>query len=167
MITAPSSLSGNIFSQWQPEYAARNIATFPVKIVGSDKVPMVRGYGHVGLRGSAELSKRFEANALGMLLGRNRYQVVDVDTKSASALSDVLFAHGETPLIARTASKGGFHCYYGFTHMPGSIIAISGGRLGQIPASRLTTWGLVLLLSRRRLARMGGIMNSFEATSKT
>jgi hypothetical protein len=114
MITASSSLGGNIFSQWQPEYAARNIATFPVKIVGSDKVPMVRGYGHVGLRGSAALAKRFDAGAMGMLLGRNRYQVVDVDSKSESALSDALSIHGDTPVIARTASKGGYHCYYGF-----------------------------------------------------
>src|SRR5262249_43508726 len=46
------------------------------------------------------------------LLGR-RFMLVDVDTKSESILADGLAERGNTPLIARTASKGGFHSYYG------------------------------------------------------
>src|SRR5262249_40142529 len=30
-----------------------------------------------------------------------------------SVLADVLAKYGNTPLIAQTASKGGYHCYYG------------------------------------------------------
>jgi hypothetical protein len=47
-----------VFSKWQPKYAARGIATFPVAIEGKDKRPMNKGYQRTGLRGSAELAKR-------------------------------------------------------------------------------------------------------------
>ena len=51
-ITAPSSLAENIFGRWQGEYAERGLATFPVQIIGKDKIPMTRGYQRVDLRGS-------------------------------------------------------------------------------------------------------------------
>jgi hypothetical protein len=112
-ITAPSSLSQDIFGSWQSEYAERGLATFPVRIVGKDKIPMTRGYHHAGLRGSAELTRKFgNANALGIALNRYR-MIVDVDTTSEGVLADVLAERGKTPVIARTASKGGFHVYYG------------------------------------------------------
>jgi bifunctional DNA primase/polymerase-like protein/primase-like protein len=112
-LIAPSSLAQDIFGVWQPEYAARGLATFPVRVVDGNKVPMTRGYHRTGLRGSTELAQRFgNANAIGIMLNRDR-MIVDVDTTSESVLADVLAERGETPLIARTASKGGFHCYYG------------------------------------------------------
>jgi hypothetical protein len=111
--TVSSSLSEAIFAAWQPEYAGRGLPTFPVRIAGPDKIPITRGYQRTGLRGSAELTKRF-GNALAMGITLNsRRMVVDVDTKSERTLADVLAKHGDTPLIARTASKGGFHCYFG------------------------------------------------------
>jgi bifunctional DNA primase/polymerase-like protein len=39
--------------------------------------------------------------------------IVDIDTNSENVLADVLNRYGSTPLIAQTASKGGFHAYYG------------------------------------------------------
>jgi Bifunctional DNA primase/polymerase, N-terminal/Primase C terminal 1 (PriCT-1) len=111
--TIPSSLNENIFGTWQGEYAQRGLPTFPVQIVGHDKPPMTRGYHRTGLRGSTELTRRFgSARALGITLNQRR-MIVDVDTTSESALADVLAKHGDTPLIARTASKGGYHCYFG------------------------------------------------------
>jgi hypothetical protein len=103
----------DIFGQWQAEYAGRGLATFPVQIVGKDKIPMTRGYHRTGLRGSTELTRRFgSAKALGITLNQYR-MIVDLDTTNESILAEVLAEHGDTPLIARTASKGGFHCYYG------------------------------------------------------
>jgi hypothetical protein len=109
-LTAPSSA---IFGHCQPAYAERGLATFPVRIDGADKIPATRGWQRTGLRGSAELAKKFpSAAALGIALNQRR-MVVDVDSKSESALADVLAQYGDTPLISRTASKGGFHVYYG------------------------------------------------------
>jgi hypothetical protein len=106
-----------IFSKWQPEYAARGIATFPVAIEGKDKRPMNKGYQRTGLRGSAELAKKFTAaSAFGMMLGhRNNISLVDVDTKDERALADALSTYGDTPIISRTASGGGFHAWYRYS----------------------------------------------------
>ena len=57
-----------VFSTWQPAYAERGIATFPI---GEAKKPSIRGWQKVGLRGSAELAKKFaDADALGYVTGR-------------------------------------------------------------------------------------------------
>jgi hypothetical protein len=56
-----------IFSTWQPIYAQRGIATFPV---GDAKKPCIRGWQRVGLGGSAELAAKFQhADAFGYLTG--------------------------------------------------------------------------------------------------
>ena len=105
----------SVFGEWQPVYAAVNVPTFPVKIVGNDKIPAVRGWQRVGLRGSAELAIKFSgAETLGIRL-KHRFMLVDVDTQDENVLADVLSKHGDTPLIARTTSKGGFHVYYGYS----------------------------------------------------
>jgi Bifunctional DNA primase/polymerase, N-terminal len=113
MLTAPSSLSEGVFGAWQGEYAKRGLPTFPVKIDGADKKPAIRGWQNVGLRGSTELAGKLASiSALGIALNQQR-MIVDIDTNSENVLSDVLNRYGNTPLIARTASKGGFHAYYG------------------------------------------------------
>jgi Bifunctional DNA primase/polymerase, N-terminal len=113
VVTAGSSLSRDIFGTWQGEYAERGLATFPVRIDGHDKVPMTRGYHRTGLRHSTDLAQKFgNASALGIALNQHR-MIVDVDTTSGSVLADVLAERGDSPLIARTASKGGYHVYYG------------------------------------------------------
>jgi hypothetical protein len=106
-----------IFSTWQPIYAEYGIATFPVAIEGKNKRPMNKGYQRTGLRGSAELAKKFtEANAFGMILGRrNNILLVDVDTKDERVLEDALSTYGDTPIVSRTATGGGFHAWYRYS----------------------------------------------------
>jgi hypothetical protein len=103
-----------IFSRWQPRYAEHGIATFPVRIEGKDKRPLSKGYQRTGIRGSAILASKFtEANAFGLVLGpHNKIEIVDVDTKEERALADALSIYGNSPIISRTASGGGFHIWY-------------------------------------------------------
>jgi hypothetical protein len=110
-------MSEGIFSKWQPRYAEHGIATFPVRIEGKDKRPMNQGYQRTGLRGSAELGKKFtDAQALGIILGaRNNIELVDIDTKDERALADALSTYGDTPIISRTASGGGYHAWYRYS----------------------------------------------------
>jgi hypothetical protein len=105
------------FGFWQPEYAARGLATFPVRLVlrngKLDKVPAVAGYMKLGIRGSTALARKFEhADALGLSCGRrNRLVVVDVDTPDPNVVADAMAVYGASPLVARTPS-GGHHIYY-------------------------------------------------------
>ena len=60
-----------IFADWQPRYAERGIATFPVSSnrVG-EKKPLVSGYLRTGLRGSAKLATKFPtAEGIGFACG--------------------------------------------------------------------------------------------------
>jgi Bifunctional DNA primase/polymerase, N-terminal len=99
-----------VFSKWQPEYAARGIATFPV---GEAKKPSIRRWHKVGLNGSAELAAKFtNANALGYVTGRrSNVTVLDVDTIDEKVLDGALQRHGQAAIITRTAS-GKFHALY-------------------------------------------------------
>ena len=98
-----------IFSQWQPRYAERHIATFPV---GKDKKPCIRNWNKVGLKGSVSLAEKFPfIDALGFPLGpRSGITVMDVDTKDASLLNDFQSRYGASPFIVETG--GGYHAYY-------------------------------------------------------
>jgi hypothetical protein len=106
-ITANSSAS---FLNWQPSYAERGIATFPV---GDNKVPAIRGYQSVGRRGSGELASKFpDAPAIGFMCGkRSSITVLDVDCKDERVLADALDHHGKTRIIARSGS-GNFQAWY-------------------------------------------------------
>ena len=92
-------MTDGIFTKWQPHYAEKRIATFPV---GDDKKPQIRRWNQVGLSGSTKLAQRFtEANAFGFQVGsRSRVTVLDIDTHDDF----------NTPLIVRTG--GGYHAYY-------------------------------------------------------
>jgi hypothetical protein len=101
------------FARWQPTYAAHQIATFPVKIVGDDKKPAITAYGRVGLRGSEQLAFKFrDAAAFAFMCGkRSRVTVLDIDSTDERILADGMAKHGATSLIVRTAS-GKYHGYY-------------------------------------------------------
>jgi bifunctional DNA primase/polymerase-like protein len=107
----------DVFDKWQPQYAKRGIATFPVKFVERDgkieKVPAVRNYMKLGLRASTELTRRFaEEPGIGIACGyHSGLAVADVDTKDENVVADVLGFYGPSPLISRTPS-GGHHVYY-------------------------------------------------------
>jgi hypothetical protein len=98
------------FALWQPAYAERGIATFPVR---DNKVPAIRGYQKVGLRGSRELAHKFaDAGAFGFMCGpRSRVTVLDVDTGNEQVLADALGRRGATPILVLTAS-GKWHAWY-------------------------------------------------------
>ena len=68
--SAQAERKPGLFPRWQPEYAAHNIATFPVRISADDKRPAVKHYKKIGLPGSAQLAMRFENdNAFGFMVG--------------------------------------------------------------------------------------------------
>ena len=103
----------NEFSTFQPLYAEHGIPTFPVRVDGKDKIPAIRGWRKVGLRGSAELAKKFEScDAFGFQPGaRSKITILDVDTTNERVLADAQIRHGGSPLKVRTA-PGKFHVYY-------------------------------------------------------
>jgi Bifunctional DNA primase/polymerase, N-terminal/Primase C terminal 1 (PriCT-1) len=102
-----------VFQKWQPVYAERGIATFPVREVEAAKRPAVRNYSRIGLPASAALTSRLgSAEMLGFMCGsRNRITVLDVDSKDERILADALAHHGKTPVIVRTGS-GKHHAWY-------------------------------------------------------
>lgn len=110
-----------VFSEYQPRYAEHGIATFPVD--GERKKPLVKQPDRFGLRGSSKLVERFpDAQALGFWAGPNsRITVIDIDRNEESFLADCLNRFGQTPLIARSASRKGFHCYYRHSGEPRRI----------------------------------------------
>ena len=98
-----------IFSEWQPHYAVRGLATFPVN---ADKRPAIKRWNQITLKGSSRLAERFEgANAFGFQLGpRSQITALDIDSRDEGTLADALAHHGNTPFIVRTG--GGYHAYY-------------------------------------------------------
>jgi Bifunctional DNA primase/polymerase, N-terminal/Primase C terminal 1 (PriCT-1) len=101
-----------IFTKWQPQYAEKQIATFPV---GDDKKPQIKRWNKVGLSGSTKLAQRFrQTNAIGFQVGpRSQITVLDIDTDNECILADALGEHGETPFVVRTG--GGYHAYYRYS----------------------------------------------------
>jgi Bifunctional DNA primase/polymerase, N-terminal/Primase C terminal 1 (PriCT-1) len=99
-----------IFSTWQPIYAERGMATFPV---GEAKKPCIRGWQKIGPKVSAELAKKFlAADALGYLTGRRSgVTVLDIDTTDQKIAQDAIRQHGHPAIITRTAS-GKLHLLY-------------------------------------------------------
>lgn len=96
------------FAEWQPEYAARGIVTFPVR----DKRPCVKGYLKLGPKVSEQLAIRFaDEAAFGFACRRNKITVLDVDAPDERLLADALDRHGPTPLIIRSGS-GNFQAWY-------------------------------------------------------
>ena len=105
-------MTEGIFSKWQPHYAEKRIATFPV---GHHKKPQIKRWNQLGLGGSTRLARRFtQANAIGFQVGpRSQITVLDVDTDNEGILADALREHGETPFVVRTG--GGYHAYYRYS----------------------------------------------------
>ena len=100
------------FAEWQPEYAARGISTFPVVVGDNQKKPAVKGYLKIGLPTSGQLALKFPAHeALGIACRRNKLTILDVDTADERELADGLSRHGTTPFIVRSGS-GHFQAWY-------------------------------------------------------
>ena len=99
-----------IFSDFQPIYAERGIATFPLR---DNKQPAVKYWNKIGLPASRKFAEKFaDADALGFVTNeRNGLSIIDIDTTDEQVVADALVRHGDTPMIARTAS-GKAHIYY-------------------------------------------------------
>jgi len=103
-----------LFAQWQPQYAQRGVATFPLLIEGKAKKPATKGYDKTGLKGSGQMALKFpDLDAFGFMAGkRNGVTAIDIDAPDDEALlKEALRRYGDTPVIVRTGS-GGFHLYY-------------------------------------------------------
>src|ERR1700704_6538272 len=98
-----------VFSLWQPRYAERRIATFPVE---KDKKPAIKHWNKIGLNGSEQLAAKFsDYDAIGFPLGpRSDVTIVDVDIKDLTLLDDAQARSGRSPFIVETG--GGYHVYY-------------------------------------------------------
>ena len=99
-----------VFAKWQPKYAARGIATFPI---GEAKKPAIKGWPKVGLKYSTALATKFtDADAFGYVTGRpSNVTVLDIDTTQEKIAEDAIRKHGQPTIITRTAS-GKLHCLY-------------------------------------------------------
>jgi hypothetical protein len=110
--TNTGSVNACGFALWQPIYAGHGIPTFPLK---ADKSPAVKNWGKMGLPASRQLATRkefAETQGFGFVCGkRTKITALDIDYTDEKILADRLARHGQTPVIARTAS-GKFHGYY-------------------------------------------------------
>jgi hypothetical protein len=98
------------FAEWQPRFAERGLATFPVK--AEAKRPAVSNYLKLGLRGSRALAAKFPAaTAFGLACQRNGITVLDIDDPSERLLADALDEFGPTPFVVRTGS-GNHQAWY-------------------------------------------------------
>jgi hypothetical protein len=116
-----------VFSQWQPHYSERRIATFPVN---ADKKPAIKRWNKITLSGSSRLAERFhEAEAFGFQLGpTSDITALDIDSQDEAILADALTYHGDTPFIVRT----------GAVITPTTVMRASGVLSGPITTSPLT-----------------------------
>jgi len=81
--------ANNSFQDWQADYAAHGVATFPVD---ANKRPMVSRYGGFGLVASSKVASKFaNAPAIGFMCGkRNGITSLDCDSKDERVLADAL-----------------------------------------------------------------------------
>lgn len=101
----PTEASG-VFGEWQPKYACRGIATFPVCIEGKLKKPAVRGYLKTTIARSKTLRPKFsKCDAIGFALGcTTNITVLDIDTPDKDVLSEAVERHGKSPIVVRSGS---------------------------------------------------------------
>jgi hypothetical protein len=91
-----------VFAEWQPRYAERGVATFPVE----NKRPRVSHWQRVGLKGSSQLAMKFaDADAFGFQCGvRSRITLIDIDSGDERSVVEAIKLFGESPIIWRTGS---------------------------------------------------------------
>lgn len=103
-----------LFGLHQPDYAARGIPTFPVRMGGRGKSPAIGNFLKIGVRRSGELLQKFaDADAFGFATGRRSgITVLDVDSADERVLADALNRHGQTPIVVRSGGHRHFQAYY-------------------------------------------------------
>lgn len=101
-------MTSGLFAEWQPLYAERGIATFPVR----NKRPAVKGYLQAGIRASQTFARQFPNEvAFGLACRKNRVTVVDIDSPDERLLVDALDDFGPTPFVVRSGS-GNYQAWY-------------------------------------------------------
>ena len=131
-----------VFAEWQPRYAKHGVATFPVE----NKVPCVRGWQKVGIKGSSELAMRFaDADAFGFKCGkRSRITLIDIDSRDERIVGEAVKLFGESPILWRTGS-GNYAMPFRYNGearrirpVPGLPIDVLGSGLAVAPPSKGT-----------------------------
>jgi Bifunctional DNA primase/polymerase, N-terminal len=91
-----------VFAEWQPRYAEHRVATFPVE----NKIPRIRHWTKVGLKGSAQLAMKFaDADAFGFQCGKaNRITLIDIDSRDEGVVREAIKLFGQSPILWRTGS---------------------------------------------------------------
>jgi hypothetical protein len=161
-----------IFADWQPRYAERGIATFPVVVEGTEKRPAVGNYLKMGATASHQLTFRFlDHDALGFMCGsRNGITVLDVDSRDERVFADALARHGATPFVVRSGGSGNFQAWYRYGGEKRQIrpwgkelpIDVLGGGGYVVAPPSLGARGVYRIIQGdlddlRRLPRMGGL----------
>lgn len=146
-----------IFSRWQPEYAARGIATFPVD---GEKRPRIRGWQKVGLKGSGELAAKFnDTDALGYVTGqRSKVTVLDVD------IADERFLTARSNGMAKPQSSPA-RPRVSFMRSTDTTASVAGFGPGQIFQS--TCWATMVMRLRSRAGSRRAHMKLSMAISTT
>ena len=102
------------FAEWQPAYAARGIATFPVHITAHEKRPRVKGWNSdcAGLEWSSQLTLQFaDASAFGFRCGAaSGLTIVDYDSDDDAVVQEGERMFGASPFMVRTSR--GYHAYF-------------------------------------------------------
>jgi hypothetical protein len=135
-----------IFATWQPEYAARGIATFPYTASNVDRrQPLVGNYTRMGLSASRQIALKFpDADGLAFMAGaKSKITVIDIDARGAEAdrlLSDAMRRYGQARIVVRTG-RDGRHAYYKHAGEPRKIrpapqIDLLGGGPVVLPPSK-------------------------------
>jgi hypothetical protein len=109
-----------IFADWQAAYAERGLPTFPINPIADDgKLPSVRHYDKIGLRGSQQLALKFrDTNGIACVAGpRNKLTIIDIDARGAEAdrlMAEAQRLYGRSRFIVRSG-RGGLHAYYRYS----------------------------------------------------
>ena len=90
-----------------------DLGLVPTPTGGDDgKRPMLRGYNrnHINVGNVSDVIKRFGDANIALLTGASRLNVLDID--DPSLLHRMRQRFGDSPLIVKTAGRGGYQLYY-------------------------------------------------------
>lgn len=99
------------FADAAAEYSRLGLMVTPTW--GTDgKRPLMKGYAKRHLRGPAmrEVAEKFPNANIAIITGPSGLDVIDID--DPSLLQPMMIRFGETPLITKTAGRGGYQLFY-------------------------------------------------------
>lgn len=99
------------FAEFAVQYSKLSLSPTPTG--GRDgKRPLIKGYAHKALsaRSIEELAWKFPDANVALITGPSGLDVIDID--DPDLLRPMLSRFGETPLITKTAGRGGYQAFY-------------------------------------------------------